>query len=169
MDVSLIHTWRQQRRADHVERFIQDAALRHGVDSALVKAVVWRESRFHESARGGVGELGLMQVGALAAQEWAEAERLPTFEHEDLLDPERNTQAGTWYLAKLLRRYAHTDHPETFALADYNAGRVNVRRWLTGPAETNAAAFLEVMDFPGTRAYVRAVLARRDLYRQGRD
>jgi len=43
------------------------------------------------------------------------------------------------HLGKLLGRYLQTDDPVPYALADYNAGRANVLRWLTGSATTNSA------------------------------
>jgi soluble lytic murein transglycosylase len=144
---------------------IRQAAERYGVEAALIKAVVWRESRFHPHARGTKEELGLMQLRELAAQEWADAERIAGFIHEHCLDGRTNTLAGAWYLRKLLRRYAHTDDPAPYALADYNAGRNNVLKWNTGAAATNSAAFIGQIRFPGTRAYVKAVLARRERYR----
>jgi soluble lytic murein transglycosylase len=148
------------------DKHIVAAARKYGVDPALVKAVVWRESRFNPKIRGGVGEIGLMQVGKLAAEEWAEAEHRSFFRHEELFDPAKNTEAGTWYLAKMLRRYAQTDNPVVFALADYNAGRSNVLRWNKGNASTNSASFLGQMDFPGTREYVRSIMKRREKYQQ---
>lgn len=165
LDVALARWWWLARRENRAEAHILAAARRYGVEPSLVKAVVWRESRFREDARGRAGELGLMQVGALAAQEWAEAERLEGFRHADLLDPRRNTLAGTWYLARLTRRYQQTDDPIAYALADYNAGRANVLRWIKGSASTNGAAFLDAIDFPSTRDYVIAVKARREVYR----
>lgn len=166
LDAWWVRHWWLGRREDRAEVHILDAARRYGVDPALVKAVVWRESRFREDARGGAGELGLMQVGPLAAEDWAKAERLPGFRHADLLDPQQNTRAGTWYLSRLLKRYPQADNPTAFALADYNAGRMNVLRWTRGPAATNSEAFLAAMDFPGTRAYVRSVLERWERYRR---
>lgn len=154
--------WYQRERSQ--DRHILAAAARYGADPALVKAVVWRESRFNPAARGEAGEVGLMQIGALAAREWAEAERLPALAHEDLFDPAKNTLCGAWYLAKLIRRYAHTDNPPAYALADYNAGRSRVLRWIHGAGQTNSAVFLEQMDFPGTREYVRSILERRRRY-----
>ncbi len=165
LDGWLVRWWLLDRRESRAESHILRAARHYSVEPALVKAVVWRESRFREDARGAAGELGLMQVGALAAREWAEAERLSGFRHDQVLDPGQNARAGTWYLGKLMRRYAQTDNPAAFALADYNAGRANVRRWLKGPGSTNSAAFLAAMDFPGTQDYVRAILARREVYR----
>lgn len=164
-DAWMVRWWLVERREHRAEPHILSAARRYGVDPALVKAVVWRESRFRDDARGRVGELGLMQVGELAGDEWADAEGVRGHQHPDLLDPAKNTRAGTWYLAKLMKRYPRADVPEAFALADYNAGRANVLRWLKGPAATNSALFLEAMDFPGTRDYIRSILEQREKYR----
>jgi soluble lytic murein transglycosylase len=139
---------------------IRAAALRYGVEPALVKAIVWRESHFHPRARGLAQEIGLMQVRETAAQEWADAEHLDPFVHQHCFDPGTNTLAGTWYFRKLLRRYARTDNPVPYALADYNAGRGNVLKWIGGPAATNSAAFIGQIGFPGTRAYVKSIMRR---------
>jgi soluble lytic murein transglycosylase len=144
---------------------IRTAAKRYGIDPALIKAIVWRESRFHPEARGRAEEIGLMQLQETAAREWADAQHLPAFEHEHCFDPGTNTLAGTWYLRKLLRRYGQTDNPVPYALADYNAGRGNVLKWIQGAAATNSAAFIEQIGFPGTRDYVRSVLSRYAHYR----
>lgn len=165
LDAWLARWWWLARRERRAEVHIHAAARQYRVEPALVKAVTWRESRFCEDARGGAGEIGLMQVGRLAAQEWATAEKIRSFQHLDLFDPALNTRAGTWYLAKLLRRYAGTDRPEAYALADYNAGRANVLRWLRGPASTNSEAFLATMDFSGTRDYIGSILEQRARYR----
>jgi len=142
------------------------AAQRYGVAPALVKAVVWRESRFNPHVHGRAGEVGLMQIRDAAAQEWAKAEGLSLFSLSDLYDPAKNTMAGTWYLRKLLRRYATTDNPAVYALADYNAGRTHVLKWNKGAAATNSTEFLKQMDFGGTRDYVRAILKREIRYRK---
>lgn len=158
--------WNQRRsRERHFDNLILSAALEYEVDPALVKAVVWRESRFNANAKGRVGELGLMQLRQAAASEWAAAEKIPNFEFGQLIDPMTNTMAGTWYLARLLKRYERTDDPVAYALADYNAGRKNVLRWITGAALTNASAFVDQITFPGTRTYIEAVQKRRDQYR----
>ena len=144
---------------------IRAAALRYGVEPALVKAVVWRESRFHPGVRGRAEEIGLMQIREEAAREWAEAEHIDNFQHELCFNPATNTLAGTWYLKKLLKRYAYTDNPLPFALADYNAGRGNVLKWLKGPGATNGEIFASQIGFRTTREYVRAVTNRYAHYR----
>jgi soluble lytic murein transglycosylase len=162
----LFYYWWEGRLERSQDLPIRAAAQRYGVDPALIKAVVWRESRFHPGVRGRAREIGLMQIREIAAQEWADAERLPAFEHEHCFDPRTNTLAGTFYLRKLLRRYSQTDNPIPYALADYNAGRGNVLKWNTGAASTNSLAFIDQIGFPGTRAYVKAVM-RRALKYQG--
>lgn len=148
--------WREHRFDD----VIRAAAKRYDIDPGLVKAVVWHESQFNPDARGRVGELGLMQVRAVAAQEWAKAEHLTAFEHRACLDPATNTLVGAWYLKKVLKRYTQTDSPISYALADYNAGRSNLLKWKYGAAETNSAAFIRQIEFPATRRYVIEITER---------
>jgi soluble lytic murein transglycosylase len=144
---------------------IRAAARRYGLDPALVKAVVWRESKFNPDARGRAGELGLMQIRDVAAGEWADAEGIRGFEHSTCLDPRTNTLAGTYYLAKVMRRYTNADNAIPYALADYNAGRGNVVRWNEGAAATNSQAFIAQVGFPSTSNYVLAVMNRYQHYR----
>jgi soluble lytic murein transglycosylase len=158
--------WRYDVWRDHSQdQAILEAARRYGADPALVKAVVWRESRFDPSCRGRAGEIGLMQLRPAAVSEWVAAEHLPAVPPPHLLDPRTNLLAGTWYLKKLLLRYARADHPVPYALADYNAGRSRVLQWVKGPSGTNSHAFVEAISFPGTRAYVRSILFRYQKYR----
>ena len=156
--------WNNQRE-HRQDKVILAAAKRYDVDPALVKAVVWRETKFHPDARGRAGEIGLMQIMESAALDWASAEKIYPFEHEQLFDPGTNTLAGAWYLKKLLRRYKQTDDPIPYALADYNAGRGNVLKWMTNAATTNSESFIQQIGFPGTSNYVRAVMGKVGSYR----
>ena len=153
----------QEHSQDEV---ILSASSRYGVHAALVKAVVWRESRFDPEARGSKGELGLMQLMPATAGEWAQAEKVDLRGGSALRNPEINTRAGTWYLRKLYQRYRDTDNPILYTLADFNAGRTHVLRWAKGEAATNSAAFLAQISFPGTRDYVVSVNSRFQQYRE---
>ena len=159
----LYYRWRREHSQDAV---IRAAAARYGVDGALVKAVVWRESWFDPEVRGKAGEIGLMQIREPAAREWAEAERIAGFHHEHILDAGSNTLAGVWYLAKLLRRYPQADDTVPYALADYNAGRGHVLKWNQGAASTNSQQFLAQMTFPGTRRYIEEITRHRLKYHE---
>ncbi len=162
--VSVFYWWWEGRLERSQDVPIRAAANRYRIDPALIKAIVWKESRFHPGARGKVGELGLMQIREDSAWEWADAERVPGFDHAHCVDPVTNTLAGTFYLARLLRRYLKTDDPVPYALADYNAGRANVLKWNQAAAATNSQLFIENIGFPGTKEYVRSVMARRKHY-----
>ena len=162
---AVIYLWREERLEQKFAPQIHAAAGRYGLDPLLIKAVIWQESRFNPNARGSSGEIGLMQIQEIAAQEWADAEHDRAFVHAHCFDPRTNTLAATFYLAKLLKRYAKTDDPVPYALADYNAGRGNVLKWNNGAAATNSAVFIEQIGFPRTKAYVESVQRRREIYR----
>jgi soluble lytic murein transglycosylase len=159
------YLWYVARQGKQFEPQINEAAARYHVDPLLVKAVIWQETRFHPNRRGKAGEIGLMQIQEAAALDWAGAERIQNFSHEQCLDPGTNTLAGTFYLSKLLKRYVHTDDPIPYALADYNAGRGNLLKWNSGAAATNSAVFMNQIGFPGTRAYVKFIRRRYAFYK----
>jgi soluble lytic murein transglycosylase len=154
----------QRKKIHRFDRFIEEAAQRYQVDPSIVKAVIWQESKFNPFARGKAGEIGLMQVREDAAFEWAEAEKMADFQHEEITDPRKNILCGTFYLSKVYKRYGKADNPLPYALADYNAGRTHVLRWSKGPAATNSRAFLQRMDFPTTREYALNVMRKRAEY-----
>ena len=159
-----VERWRRARLESSQDKNILGASRKHGVEPALIKAVIWRESRFNPRARGGKGETGLMQIMEITGREWAEAQRFPFASKYVLLDAEKNIDCGTWYLSKLLGRYQRTDDPLPYALADYNAGRGNVLKWMKGSATTNSLDFVEQIGFPSTREYVRGVIRQREKY-----
>src|SRR5438876_11593874 len=109
--IGAAYWWWQGWRERSQDVPIRAAAERYGVEPALVKAVVWRESRFNPKARGRAQEIGLMQLREEAAQECADAEHIAGFDHEHCLDARTNTLAGGVYLKKLLKRYRPTDNP----------------------------------------------------------
>lgn len=157
--------WWQARVENRFDREIRAAAAHYQLPPSVVKAVVWRESQFDPVARGSKGEFGLMQLMDFTAQDWADVNRVEHFTHEHVLDPRTNTMAGCHYLARLLKRYGNTDNPMAYTLADYNAGRGNVLKWMKGSAATNSQVFLAQCEFPGTRHYVVSILARSEKYR----
>jgi soluble lytic murein transglycosylase len=107
-----------------------------------------------------------MQIMEGTASDWAKAERRLLVFHAELFDRRKNIACGTWYLRKLLARYLHTDNRIPYALADYNAGRGNVLKWMKGAATTNSAAFIEQIGFPSTKEYVTTTMTRYEKYRQ---
>jgi len=162
-----IKDWGDYHRFDTL---ITKVATEHGLDPRLVKAVVWRESRFQSDMLGRNGERGLMQISAIAAREWATANAIPNFEPDQLFDPKINLEIGSWYLGKAMQHWNNQDDAVPFALAEYNAGHSRVDRWVRVASQRNpqlnAQVFEDSIDFPSTAHYVRTILARYDFYKQ---
>jgi soluble lytic murein transglycosylase len=163
--------WMSPARFQQYDRLITAVATEHHLDPMLVKAVVWRESRFDPQKFGSAGERGLMQVTENAANEWARETKADNFRVEELFDPKTNLEAGSWYLRRASQHWVQQSDPMPFALAEYNAGASRVQRWAGAGAATNISTkdFLTSIDFPGTRNYVDSVMSRYRFYkRRGR-
>lgn len=118
---------------DRLDRIVREAAERHQVDPALVKAVISTESGWNPQAVSRKGAVGLMQLIPETAQRYGGG---------NLYDPATNVEAGTTYLKALLDRY-NGDIDKS--LAAYNAGEHLVDRTGGIPA------------IPETRRYVQKV------------
>ena len=165
------YEWMSPARFHQYDRLIRSVALEHHLDPMLVKAVVWRESRFDPKKRGSHGERGLMQVTERAANEWARENKIAGFNADQLFDPKTNLKAGSWYLHRAMEHWTHQSDPIPFGLAEYNAGASRVQRWSggNGLAEISEHQFLQKIDFPATRRYVESIIDRYNFYkRRGR-
>ena len=165
-----LHEWINPGRFQQHDAMIRSVAAEHHLDPMLVKAVVWRESRFDAQKFGNAGERGLMQVSEKAAQEWAQENHIENFRVEELFDPKINLEAGTWYLRRAVEHWEKQGDPIPFALAEYNAGASRAQRWAGGDdAVIPPDTFRANIDFPGTRKYVDSIIARFEFYkRRGR-
>jgi soluble lytic murein transglycosylase len=154
--------WRDHRYDADIAR----AAKQHGLSPFLVKAVVWRESRFNTFARGSKDEIGLMQVRPATAAEWAKANRQGAFNPQTMTLPATGLDVGCWCLRRAMDRWRSSPDPVPYALAEYNAGRSNALRWAAGLAARDPQRFRAGIAYPGTRAYVRAIEDRCQHYKQ---
>tara|TARA_A100001037_G_scaffold104852_2_gene95280 strand:- start:653 stop:1207 length:555 start_codon:yes stop_codon:yes gene_type:complete len=159
-----LRLWLERKHYGRFDQLIIDAAETHSLDPSLVKAVIWKESRFNSFATGKAGEIGLMQLTEAAAWEWADATGISNFNTNHLYHPSTNMLAGCFYLAKMIRLFPNCDDPIPFALASYNAGRSQALRWGHGLARTNAGQFIENIGFPSTKNYVNSILAERNRF-----
>lgn len=116
---------------------LQQTAQHYRLSPALLEAVVWQESRWHDGAispKGAIGLTQLMPATALALG-------------VDARDPIANLDAGAHYLRLLLD---HFGGDVVKALAAYNAGVARVER---------AGGIPPIRE---TQNYVSAILARLD-------
>ncbi len=166
-----VFEWLSPARFQQYDPLIRAVASANALDPMLVKAVVWRESRFDPQKLGGAGERGLMQVSEIAARDWAQEKKIENFQVEELFDPKINLEAGGWYLRRALLHWEKTGDPIPFALAEYNAGASRAQRWAGGDGAQpiSARAFQNNIDFPGTKKYVGSIIERYHFYqRRGR-
>ena len=112
-----VYEWISPARFQQHDTLIRTVAAEHQVDPMLVKAVVWRESRFDAQKFGTAGERGLMQVSEKAAAEWAKETKVENFRVEELFDPKTNLEAGSWYLHRAIEHWQNQANPLPFALA----------------------------------------------------
>jgi soluble lytic murein transglycosylase len=163
--VASIAVWALRRheatqRSHAFDRIIRDAAQRHRVPPLLVKAVIWKESRFHPLAVGSKGEVGLMQITDAAVTEWHRGTgyRMPC--RGIRFSPTLNIEIGTWYLAWTSKHWRDYRSAVEMTLAEYNAGYGNVTKegWI--PASPQTEIKLSDISFPGTREYIRQILMK---------
>jgi soluble lytic murein transglycosylase-like protein len=106
----------RQMTPDAVDKAIDAAAQRHGVDPNLVRAVVRVESNYNPRAVSRKGAMGLMQLMPYTAK---------SLNVGNAFDPSQNVDAGVRHLKQLLESY---NGNVELSLAAYNAGSGAVSR-----------------------------------------
>jgi soluble lytic murein transglycosylase-like protein len=118
------------------DQIIINAANKHKIDPALIKAVIKAESNFNHQAVSTVGAQGLMQLMPATASQ---------LQVEDVFHPEKNIEGGVRYLRYLLNIYGGN---LSLALAAYNAGEGAVAKYHN-----------QVPPYRETKNYVNRVLS----------
>jgi len=122
---------------------IRAAAREHGVDEAIVRAIIHAESAFNPNALSRVGAQGLMQLMPGTARRFGVL---------DAFNAGQNIQGGVQYLAWLLKRF---NGNLTLAAAGYNAGEGAVDKYGGVPP------------YSETQRYVQRVAVLAERYRSG--
>lgn|GEM_PF-1774187 len=119
-----------QPPAGGLESLVDRVAARHGLDPALLRAVVKAESDFDPTVVSGAGAMGLMQLMPDTAREIGV---------RDPFDPLQNLEGGALYLKKMLTRF---NGDLNLALAAYNAGPSAVDQYGGVPPYRETMAYL---------------------------
>jgi soluble lytic murein transglycosylase-like protein len=127
----------------HYEPIIAEAAERHGLSQALIKAVIMAESDFDPRAVSKRGAMGLMQIMP---------HNLRLLNVRDPFNPRQNIMGGARYLREMLERFGKNLQ---LALAAYNAGPGAVEQYRSIPP------------FPETQQYIQKVLRYYGIFRKG--
>lgn len=110
---------------------IAAAASSHGIDEAIVRAIIHAESAFNPNALSRVGAQGLMQLMPATARR---------FKVSNAFDAGQNIQGGVEYLAWLLKRF---DGNLTLAAAGYNAGEGAVDKYKGVPPYSETQRYVQ--------------------------
>ena len=131
------------RKKHHIYHpIIHEAANRHEVDPALVKAIIMAESGYDPKAISKRGAKGLMQLMPSTAK---------ALGVEDVFNPEHNINGGVRYFKRLVNRF---NGDVRLALAAYNAGSRKVKQYQGIPP------------FKATRFYIKKVLTYYEYFKQ---
>lgn len=132
-----------------VKHLLREASETHGIDYALLQAVIATESGFNTRAVSPKGAVGLMQVIPPTAERYGVKADKDAAVYQKLTDPKTNIRAGSSYLSYLIKLFPGELE---LAVAAYNAGEGAVQR-----------AGNRIPNYPETRNYVKTVM---QLYHQ---
>jgi len=135
----------------------------------LSLAIIRQESGFDHNAESQVGALGLMQLMPHTASNLARELHLK-FTKDQLTNPNYNLTLGTHYLQKLIRSF---DGSYVLAIASYNGGQGNVRKWMHDYGDPRKSRspdevidWIESIPFSETRNYTQRILENIQVYRE---
>jgi soluble lytic murein transglycosylase len=140
---------------------VQAAAGEFDLDPLFIWAVMREESRFRPEVASRAGALGLMQVMPATGRDIAGRLRI-TITDRDLLDPVLNVRFGAFYLRAMLDMFGGDMDK---ALAAYNGGPGNTRKWSQAPLGSTSAGFPTAIAFFETREYITRVQNSYHTYR----
>ena len=141
---------------------VQKYSAERGLDPYLIAALIAQESTFDAAARSGANAYGLMQLIAATGRRVGRSVGLRRVTTRTLVDAETNLRLGTTHFAALLKQFGEPH----LALAAYNAGEQNVKRWIKERPGLAADEFIDDMPFPETQNYVRRILGTSVDYRR---
>ncbi len=164
LGVYLVKVDAPKRREAAVRDFIREEAERNGLEPSLVKAVIWKESKFRPNMIGSKGELGLMQLMPITIEQWRKDHKLEKApSRAEVLQPSVNIAIGTWYLAWCGKHWDGYKSKTVLQLAEYNAGRGNVlKRWK--PKSPAQEVPISSITFKTTRHYIKDILKKKEYY-----
>ena len=141
---------------------ILKASGEYHLHPALLLAVMRTESYYHPHILSVANARGLMQLLPSTAEKIMGRRGRPAPHWEALFAPEVNISLGAWYLAALVKEF---DGQYPLAIASYNAGPFNVKRWVKQAGECTLEEFIETIPFDQTRLYVKKILGIMYQYR----
>lgn len=133
-----------------------------GIDPRLLYALLRQESLFNPGATSWVGARGLGQIMPTTGEGIAQNLGVTDFLLDDLYRPAVSIRFAAFYLGRRISDMEGSIHG---ALSAYNGGLGNAQRWAGGSRVADPDRFSELIDFPETQGYLRAVYSFWGVYR----
>ena len=133
---------------------------------SLAHGITRQESSFDRSAISHAGARGMMQLMPATAREQAGKMGYGYDPNRLLSDPNYNVMLGSAYFQRMLNYW---DGNVPLAVASYNAGAGNVRKWVRAygdPRRGDVIGWIEKIPFSETKGYVQRVIENSVVYDQ---
>jgi soluble lytic murein transglycosylase len=132
---------------------------------SLTHGITRQESSFDRSAVSGAGARGMMQLMPGTAREQAGKMGVGYDGSRLTSDPAYNVMLGSAYFTRLLNNWGGS---VPLAVASYNAGSGNVRKWVNANGDPRSGAdvvrWIEAIPFAETKGYVQRVIENSVVY-----
>ena len=137
------------------------------LEASLIYAITRQESSFDPNAISSAGARGLMQLMVATAQETAKKANINFAAEKLTADPAYNVTIGSTHLAELVEDWGGS---YCLAIASYNAGKGNVKKWIAANGDPRDKAidpirWIEKIPVTETRIYVQRVMENLQIYR----
>jgi soluble lytic murein transglycosylase len=139
------------------------AAAPYPVDPLWLHSIIWQESKYDANAASAASARGLMQFIPETERAVGEHIGMSDLTPDRLYNPQISIRLGAEYWSELISEFKL---PE-LALAAYNGGPVNVRRWRDKLPDADVELFVSDIGFPETKRYVQLVFGARAAYGRG--
>ncbi len=166
--VMAARAWRNSSGAAAVQIGFPELSLPayHQHQWTMIHAIARQESQFDRQIVSQAGARGLMQLMPATAKATADKLGLP-FDYDRLTsDPAYNVMLGSAFFAQLLDSFGGN---HALAVAAYNAGPGNVRKWIRANGDprdpgVDIIDWIEKIPISETRGYVQRVLENAVVY-----
>ena len=134
---------------------VKNAAKKHGVDEAIIYAIMREESGFNPVVKSWAGAYGLLQLMPDTARTTSTKAGISYRGKNTLYEPAVAIDIGTAYIAELGKDAK--GHP-ALMIGGYNGGWGNISRWLRELPSKDLDLWVEDITYSQTRKYTKRVL-----------
>lgn len=142
--------------------YVEKYSKAYNLDKYMVYSIIKVESNFNTNAKSSKKAIGLMQITPKTGKYIADLLKDNNYEDTHLFDADLNIKYGCFYLSKLINDFGGD---MDCALAAYNGGEGNVRKWLAENEKGRKTLDIENVPYTETKAYVKRVKLIINIYK----